>query len=152
LQTVFPGWPWTLILQISASQVARITGMSHWCQAKPLKILISFTFPFPNNLVLELLEGKDCQFVHWGRGMAGPQSRCQSQRRDRQPHVCVGATDMGFLCAVSETKWDVWAAGARSHSNRRWGGKPWVGSQSPARVRKMCTEMGEAIQMESLSE
>jgi hypothetical protein len=28
-----PGWPLIVILQISASQVARITGMSHWRQA-----------------------------------------------------------------------------------------------------------------------
>jgi hypothetical protein len=30
-QTVCSVWPWTMILLISASQVARITGMSHWC-------------------------------------------------------------------------------------------------------------------------
>jgi hypothetical protein len=24
------GWPWSMILPISASQVARITGVSHW--------------------------------------------------------------------------------------------------------------------------
>jgi hypothetical protein len=28
--TICPGCPWTAILLISASQVARITGMSHW--------------------------------------------------------------------------------------------------------------------------
>jgi hypothetical protein len=33
LRTVCPGWPWTLILPISASQAARITGMSHQCLA-----------------------------------------------------------------------------------------------------------------------
>jgi hypothetical protein len=27
--TVFPGWPWIVILLISTSQVARITAMSH---------------------------------------------------------------------------------------------------------------------------
>jgi hypothetical protein len=27
------GWPWTVILQISAFQVARIIGVSHWCLA-----------------------------------------------------------------------------------------------------------------------
>jgi hypothetical protein len=27
------GWPETLILLISASQVARVTGISHWCSA-----------------------------------------------------------------------------------------------------------------------
>jgi hypothetical protein len=33
--TVCPGWPQTSILSISASQVARITGMTHiWCPAK----------------------------------------------------------------------------------------------------------------------
>jgi hypothetical protein len=29
--TVFPGLAWTVILLISASWVARITGVSHWC-------------------------------------------------------------------------------------------------------------------------
>jgi hypothetical protein len=33
-QTTCPGWPWTLILLISASQVARITGVSHQCLAQ----------------------------------------------------------------------------------------------------------------------
>jgi hypothetical protein len=28
--TICPGWFWTAVFQISASQVARITGMSHW--------------------------------------------------------------------------------------------------------------------------
>jgi hypothetical protein len=28
--TICSGWPWTLILLISASGVARITGVSHW--------------------------------------------------------------------------------------------------------------------------
>jgi hypothetical protein len=29
-----PGWPQTKILLISASQVARMTGMSYWCPAE----------------------------------------------------------------------------------------------------------------------
>jgi hypothetical protein len=32
-QTFCPGWLWTLVLLISASWVAGITGVSHWCQA-----------------------------------------------------------------------------------------------------------------------
>jgi hypothetical protein len=28
--TICLGWPWTSVLQISASQVAGITGVSHW--------------------------------------------------------------------------------------------------------------------------
>jgi hypothetical protein len=28
-QTIYLGWPWTVILPISASQVARTAGMSH---------------------------------------------------------------------------------------------------------------------------
>jgi hypothetical protein len=31
LKTICSGWPQTVILPISASQVARITGLSHWC-------------------------------------------------------------------------------------------------------------------------
>jgi hypothetical protein len=30
LRTICLGWSWTSILPISASQVARIIGMSHW--------------------------------------------------------------------------------------------------------------------------
>jgi hypothetical protein len=30
-QTICLGWPQAMILQISASQLARIIGMSHWC-------------------------------------------------------------------------------------------------------------------------
>jgi hypothetical protein len=33
LQTICPGWIWTMILMISASWVARITGVSLQCQA-----------------------------------------------------------------------------------------------------------------------
>jgi hypothetical protein len=33
LKTVCPGWPWTPVLPISTSWVARITGVSHWCPA-----------------------------------------------------------------------------------------------------------------------
>jgi hypothetical protein len=28
--TILLGWPWTVILLVSASQVVKITGMSHW--------------------------------------------------------------------------------------------------------------------------
>jgi hypothetical protein len=38
LRTICLGWPQTLILPISASQVARIIGMSHWC--------LTYTTPF----------------------------------------------------------------------------------------------------------
>jgi hypothetical protein len=33
LWTICLGWPQTVILPISASQAARITGVSHWCPA-----------------------------------------------------------------------------------------------------------------------
>jgi hypothetical protein len=32
-QTIYPRWLQTVVLPISASQVARITSMSHWCPA-----------------------------------------------------------------------------------------------------------------------
>jgi hypothetical protein len=38
-QTIFPGWPWTLILPISASQIAWITRMSHQQLALHLVLL-----------------------------------------------------------------------------------------------------------------
>jgi hypothetical protein len=43
-QTVCPCWPWTVILLISASRVARMTGMSH-C---PPALLILLTVFFKN--------------------------------------------------------------------------------------------------------
>jgi hypothetical protein len=38
--TVCPGWPPTVIALISASQLARITGMSHSCLATHIKYQI----------------------------------------------------------------------------------------------------------------
>jgi hypothetical protein len=48
-QNIYPGWSQTLILLISASQVARITGMSHWhlaveCFYKCLSTIWRFFF------------------------------------------------------------------------------------------------------------
>jgi hypothetical protein len=37
--TICPGWPQTAILLISASQVARITGMGHWCLALTILLI-----------------------------------------------------------------------------------------------------------------
>jgi hypothetical protein len=34
LWTICPGWLWNLILLISASEIARVTGMNHWRLAK----------------------------------------------------------------------------------------------------------------------
>jgi hypothetical protein len=46
--TICPGWLQTLILLISASHVARITGMSHWYSAKRfLKMLLTLHKPSP---------------------------------------------------------------------------------------------------------
>jgi hypothetical protein len=39
-QTICMGWLWTTVLLISASWVARVTGVSHWCLAMKLS-----TFP-----------------------------------------------------------------------------------------------------------
>jgi hypothetical protein len=41
LQTISLGWLWTVILLISASWVARITGVSHRCPAR-MYILYNF--------------------------------------------------------------------------------------------------------------
>jgi hypothetical protein len=35
LWATWSSWPWTMILLISACQVARIIGMSHWCPTRP---------------------------------------------------------------------------------------------------------------------
>jgi hypothetical protein len=43
LQTVCPGWPSTTILLISASQVAGITGVSHWCLAMNVNFVKCFS-------------------------------------------------------------------------------------------------------------
>jgi hypothetical protein len=49
------GWLWTAILLISASWVARITGVCHWCLATmyffiipPIVIFPSPLFPYPS--------------------------------------------------------------------------------------------------------
>jgi hypothetical protein len=39
--TIWLGWLWTVILLISASRVARITGVSHRCLAVTCMLLIS---------------------------------------------------------------------------------------------------------------
>jgi hypothetical protein len=41
LWTICLGWPWTVILLISVSQVARIIGVSHWC---PAQVIFMFQF------------------------------------------------------------------------------------------------------------
>jgi hypothetical protein len=59
LWTICLGWPWALILQISASQVARIIGMSQWYLAEvpifadcQLWIVFGSQKPFPCHLAL----------------------------------------------------------------------------------------------------
>jgi hypothetical protein len=39
--TICPGWPWTVILLISASQVTRTAGVSCWCPPEK-KLLFHF--------------------------------------------------------------------------------------------------------------
>jgi hypothetical protein len=41
--TIFPGWPQTSLIPILASQVARISGVSHWCLAKRIFSGVSHT-------------------------------------------------------------------------------------------------------------
>jgi hypothetical protein len=35
--TIYLVWPWTMILPISASQLARITGVNHQCLAEKIE-------------------------------------------------------------------------------------------------------------------
>jgi hypothetical protein len=44
LANSFPGWPQIVILLISASQVARIIGMSHWSLAQTVIILMIIVY------------------------------------------------------------------------------------------------------------
>jgi hypothetical protein len=54
MKELFPwGWPQTSIFPISASQVARITGMSHWCLAEKSGLLKSEIFPLKKLAVNE---------------------------------------------------------------------------------------------------
>jgi hypothetical protein len=46
LQTICLGWPWTMILLISVSQVARITVLSHWCPTEQLLCNVKKIFFF----------------------------------------------------------------------------------------------------------
>jgi hypothetical protein len=48
------GWLWTLILQISVSQVARITGLSHWDWQPCLRV----GFESPNNGIPKYVKQK----------------------------------------------------------------------------------------------
>jgi hypothetical protein len=41
LWTICPGWPWKVILPMSASHVARLTSLSHWCPALALLIFVT---------------------------------------------------------------------------------------------------------------
>jgi hypothetical protein len=51
--TICPGWPWTVILPISTSQVARITGVSH-CHSVWLHVL-TYVHTYSNMLLVKLL-------------------------------------------------------------------------------------------------
>jgi hypothetical protein len=54
--TNLPGWPRTTILPVSASQVARIIGVSHQCPARLKEILLYTTLNHLHvNIVLRLL-------------------------------------------------------------------------------------------------
>jgi hypothetical protein len=46
LWTICPGWLWSTILLISASWVARIIGVSHWCLALASFLDLYFWPPF----------------------------------------------------------------------------------------------------------
>jgi hypothetical protein len=57
LVNYLPGWPWATILLISASQVAGITGMSHWHLAQ------SFIFILSQRNFLQFCEGNRVTIV-----------------------------------------------------------------------------------------
>jgi hypothetical protein len=50
-RTVCPGWLWTMILLISVSWVARITGVSHWPIFSFLLEELPLVFSYIGNLV-----------------------------------------------------------------------------------------------------
>jgi hypothetical protein len=60
LQTVFLGWPWTMILPISPSQVAKITGVSYqypadfWFLTQYLAVLLN-SLIISSTLFLQIL-------------------------------------------------------------------------------------------------
>jgi hypothetical protein len=60
-QTICLGWPGTVILPISASQITRITGMSHlapslgcWWECKKLQMLWKILWQSPQNKTITL--------------------------------------------------------------------------------------------------
>jgi hypothetical protein len=56
-----PGWPWTMVLLISVSQVARITGVSHWRLTwKRSYWFTSVPFPAPSKTC-----SFPCSFTHF---------------------------------------------------------------------------------------
>jgi hypothetical protein len=44
-RTIFPGWLWTTVLLISASWVAKIIGVSHWCPTLIYILTVTFARP-----------------------------------------------------------------------------------------------------------
>jgi hypothetical protein len=64
-QTFCPGWPQTKIHPISASQIARITGVNHYTQlvCLHLKMLISWPLKKAKKHMIELLYKVKTQFL-----------------------------------------------------------------------------------------
>jgi hypothetical protein len=54
LQTICPHWPWTAILQISVSQVARVTSMNHQCPANNDFLINTMVLPEQLNHTFDL--------------------------------------------------------------------------------------------------
>jgi hypothetical protein len=54
LQTICLGWPWPTVLQISASQVARMTGVSHWHPAPSYPCILTYSMRVAE-FILQLL-------------------------------------------------------------------------------------------------
>jgi hypothetical protein len=57
-QTVCLGWLWTVILLISASWVARITGVSHWCPVQSVFFTKAGWVALPWNISFSCLTSK----------------------------------------------------------------------------------------------
>jgi hypothetical protein len=65
LQTFLIGWPANVILLISASQVARITGISHWSPGHNTTLILTHGLTGEDSVVLVLIKIVNVCWVGW---------------------------------------------------------------------------------------
>jgi hypothetical protein len=102
LWTICPGWPPTVILPISASQVARIVSLSHHLWASELQFNF-WTFLVVGTMTFHVA-GRECEllFLHHEHIHSGKMLSRPSQALNK--HILTFTKHFALLCAGS--KWD----------------------------------------------